>query len=163
MSFCLISSIALADVYGRLGLFYTSEESGTKELSKQSRMLIDAGGGYVSAKGWALGGLYGMETLSNQSASSSRVSMGPSVGWISTKDSGPYAFLTYFFSTKISTYSGSGYQGDLGYKLGLKGAFALTIQFSYKHFSYDQRSSVALTNPYVQNLIDPYVGVMMQF
>lgn len=150
----LFSTSVFADGYVRLDALYLSQESGTATTSKTSRTLLDIGGGYAWPSGFTLGALYGTEKIKNDSSSSDRTSVGPTIGWYQ-KDQGPFILGTYFFTSELDDYKGSGYEVDLGYKFKVS-AFSIGLQLSYKHFSYDKNGSASVNPAYVQNYIDPY-------
>lgn len=160
---CLSPLSAFASGFVKAAGVYLSEESGQGTLTKGTRTLIDIGGGYVSQQGWTFGALYGMEKRKSGDTSTDRTSMGPSVGWITRKESGAYVIGTYFISSELSpNYKGSGYQFDLGYKFSV-GKVALAMQISYKHFEYNKAGSASLEPALVNNHIDPYFALLIEF
>lgn len=152
---CALSS-ARADGYFKLGASYMSTAVETSSGdSDASRFLLDLGAGYVSEKGWAVGGMYSMESSDDDPKA-----YGISGGWITRRETGFYALGTYFISAKNSSFeNGWGYQADIGYRITLRN-FSLAPQISYKKFTYDIEGSdetVAISH------IDPMFVAFVEF
>ncbi len=159
----LSSTTTFAAGYIRAGGMYMSESAGTTEMNESTRTLIDIGGGWVSGKGWTIGALYGTDKRKTSAGSTDRTSMGPTVGWITRKESGLYILGTYFLTSTLSpNYKGTGYEADLGYKFQIQ-RLALALQMSYKHFDYTRNGSASLDPSYKNNYIDPYIVLLFEF
>lgn len=152
-----------ADGMLKLGFLYLSTDTdsgGTK--SESSRMLLDVNPAYIWPKGWAFGLLYGMDKSKNSGVASDRTSYGPSFGWITRKEYGPYVMASYLLKSELEQYEGDGIQADLGYKFPLR-KIDLGFQLSYKMFNYKKLNGATLSTPYKENKIDPYFILMLQF
>ena len=161
-----IAARASASGYVRASGSYLSQSDSS--VYDQTRALIDVGSGSVTENGWTIGLLYGYEKDSggeNKTGSSnsvSRSSIGPTFGWTSKKEMGPFILGTYFLSsTRSDGYSGSGMQLDTGYKMAV-GSVELALQLSYKRFSYNKLSG-ASTAAFNQSFFDPYFGLWFSF
>lgn len=146
--------------YVRIGAMYLSQKSGNEGStpSEVTRTLTDFGGGAVSDQGWTLGLLYSTENVSPDGLS--RVSYGPTVGWITRKEDGPYILGTYLLSSKYTGYdTGTGYQIDLGLKMTFS-KISLAPQISIKHYSYPASGGGA---KFVQDYVDPYFVLFFEF
>lgn len=152
---------ARAQGYIRGGAMYLSEGSGSGTINKTSRTLIDVGAGYAHADGWTLGFLYGTEsvTYSGGAASTNRASFGPSVGYMKA-DTGFYGMASYFLTSTYSSYKGTGYEIDVGYKVPM-GKVSLGVQMSYKRFKYTESGGSSIDPPYEQEYIDPYFVIVV--
>jgi hypothetical protein len=160
---CLLPAVSHANVLLKLSGLYQSDSSGQGTMSTTSRTLMDFGGYWVSQKGWLVGGLYGSDKTAYTSGSLERTSYGPSFGWLTRKESGPFVIATYHYSAKLTQNStGSGYQFDLGYKFDLR-RVGLGLQLSYKHFDFNKAGNVTITPPYKSTQIDPYVSLLIEF
>ena len=158
----------LASVLGhiKLGGSYMSQADGSSY--DQSRMMIDLGTGSVTDKGCTLGLNYnyekdsGGENKTGTSSRPSRSSIGPTVGWISKREMGPYSLLSYYlFSSRSDGYSGSGYQFDGGYKLPI-GFTSIALQLTYKRFSYEKLNGTSI-GAISQTYVDPYIVCWIDF
>lgn len=159
----LYASTSFAEGYFRLGGVYLMDESGDEgDTSDSTRTLLDIGGGYISPKGWTIGALYGTEKLEVSGSSVDRTAMGPTVGWISRRESGPYILGTYFLSVERDTLKGKGYQVDIGYKFALR-RISFAPQLSYRSLTYDEISGQSLTPKYLEKKIDPYFVLLFEF
>lgn len=158
-----VSTSALADGYFKGGFLYQNDKSGSEGTSSSlSRQLMEFGGGYLDA-GWMYGFLYAMDnTSAGSGATASRTAMGPSIGWMSTKDTGPYAMATYFYSATMDTLTGSGYQLDVGYKFAVR-RISFGAQLSKKYITFDKSSGTAITPKYIEDKIDPYFIMIVTF
>jgi hypothetical protein len=155
----LFSQAAIAGGYFRLGAMYIAEQRGLEgATSDVTRTMWDIGGGYVGSQGWTVGLLYGTEKI-NSGSSFDRSSFGPSVGWATRKDDGPYAMGTYFLSPTMSGgFKGTGYQFDVGYKFKIRN-ISFAPQISKKHFEYDDQNGQAIDPKFIDDRIDPYFVV----
>lgn len=128
------------------------------------RTLLDLGGGYVQeSKGWAVGALYATDKTSSGSGEADRTAMGPMFGWISQKDNGAYVFGTYFLSANLTGgYTGNGYQFDVGYKFAVR-KVSFGAQLSKKHITFDKLNGQSISPKYVEDKIDPYVVMFIDF
>ncbi|MEO6460301.1 MAG: hypothetical protein ABIO95_07620 [Bdellovibrionota bacterium] len=137
-----------------LYLYNSQTVSGTS--SGSSRMLFDASVGYMSDHGWLLGAIYQND--------SQRTSYGPSVGWSTSKDLGPFVAAHYFYKVKdqaAGPIDGSGYQADFGIRAQLS-KFVLAFQVAYKHYSYGSSSS-SLGGVEAETRVDPSIGLFITF
>ena len=159
---------ALASVSGyiKMGGSYMSQADGSS--FDQSRMMIDLGTGSVTDKGWTLGLNYnyekdsGGENKTGSSSSPTRSSIGPTVGWISKREMGPYFLLSYYlFSSRSDGYTGSGYQFDGGYKVPI-GFTSIALQLTYKRFSYGKLNGASV-GAFNQTYVDPYIVCWIDF
>ena len=148
---------AKAEGYIRAGAMYLSGKSGNGTLSGTSRTLVDFGGGYVLPAGWTIGALYGTEsqTYTPTGTPENRTSFGPTVGWMKPGEEGAFLLASYFLTTTLNTYKGTGYQVDVGYKFPINRVSA-AMQISYKRFKYNEISSSPVDPPYEQEYFDPY-------
>lgn len=162
LSLVLFAQNALADGYLRAQPMYLSQGSGSGEITtRTSRTLVDVGGGFVHSAGWTLGVLYATEAQqSTGSATSNRASFGPTLGWMKGGGEGPYVLATYFMSSTLDSYKGTGYEVDLGYAFPL-GKFSLGVQMSYKRFKYTESGGSSLALAYEQEYVDPYFVVFV--
>lgn len=160
------SSLALADGYMRLSGMYMSSSYQLEDGSKVdgSRTMYDLSAGVVNDKGWTIGVLYGTEKESSADGTQSmeRSGIGPSGGWITTKDSGFYGLLTYFLNPTLGSYKGTGYQLDVGYKFMIR-KISFAPQFSKKHFAYDELNGQKISPSYITDRFDPYFVVWVDF
>lgn len=91
-------------------------------------------------KYWSYGGIYSLS--SNDSSTSSRTSVGLSVGYYSEKDF--YLNLHYFLSSKYSfggasEYTkGNGYEFDVGFLSKVTSSFYVGIVMAIKNFNYSE-------------------------
>lgn len=90
--------------------------------------------GYLSAKGWFYGGsfLNAGGTLPGISAATN--SYGPTFGWTSIREFGPYLFAHYYIPQKdmrLANSKRSGWAADLGYKLLLR-RYTFVVEVSYR-------------------------------
>ena len=159
----LTSPAAYSGGYVRLGGMYLSESTEQSSASKSSRTYLDLGTGTITRRGLTLGLLYSYEKINSDASSAKRTSIGPTVGWVSQKERGPYLLGTYFLSSQLDEgFTGSGYQVDLGYKILLR-KIALALQLSYKKFSYGKQSGQALSPERSDSRIDPYFQIWYEF
>lgn len=161
----LASTSAFADGYFKAGLMYMNDKSGTEGSEGDiTRTLMDLGAGYIEPKGWTIGFLYSSDKYSSAGASVDRTAMGPTVGWMTTKDNGPYALATYFYTASYSSASmtGSGYQLDFGYKFAIR-KVAFGAQLSKKHITFDKSNGQAMDPKYIEDKLDPYFVMLVNF
>lgn len=154
---------AFADGYLRLQGMYLSSETGTEPKTKTTRTLIDLGAGWVSSNGWTLGALYATEKMKFDSHTSNRTSMGPTIGWVTRREAGPYILGTYFVTSEFDDgFEGTGYQFDLGYKFSIR-RISLALQLSYRAFEYDEYDGNSVSPAYTDKRIDPYFALWFDF
>jgi hypothetical protein len=145
--------IAKADILLKSAAGYNSHSANGVS---SSRFMFDTCLGYkFKGGGWVLGGSYQNDSQGIPGSSNPRSSFGVTGGWVSPKGEGFYLLGTYYVSSKLGGYSGSGFQGDLGYYVQI-GKLPVGFQLSYKSFSYEGGS-------YNDSLIDPYFAVIYLF
>lgn len=89
--------------------------------------------------------------------------MGPSFGWLTRKEHGPYILATYFYQASLTTnLKGSGYGADLGYKFSLR-KLSLGLQISYRHYDFNKAGSASLSPAYTKQTIDPEIALLFEF
>lgn len=156
---------AEASGFVHLGAMYMTESVGSgSSTSDAERTLLDVGGGYISPKGWVAGFMYGTEKYERTGSDSNRTSIGPTLGWVSRKDNGPYVLGSYFLTLKMSPgdYKGNGTQFDIGYKFQID-RVAFAAQISKKNFTYTEGNGANLNPNFVDNKLDPYFVVWIEF
>jgi hypothetical protein len=159
----LASASAFADGYFKAGLLYQSDKSGSEGSSGGStRQVMDFAAGYLDPKGWMYGVLYSSDNYSSGGNSANRTAMGPSIGWMSPKDNGPYMAATYFYTATLSPMTGSGFQLDLGYKFAVR-RVAFGAQLSKKQITFDKANGNAMSPKYIEDKLDPYVVMVVTF
>lgn len=165
LSLLLVPTLSFADGYLRLGGMYLSSTEGYDGGgdTKTTRTLMDLGAGYIWPAGWTVGGLYSTETIKSGGLSMERKSMGPTVGWISQKQSGFYVLATYILKAeKDPEFEGTGYQGDFGYKFNI-GRLSFAPQLTYRHLNFDKYAGNTLNPKYTETKIDPYFVLWFEF
>lgn len=162
--FALTSNFAFADGYLRLGGLYLKDSSGSEDAPGDiTRTMIEIGGGYIQPKGWTIGALYSTDKYSSGGGSLDRTAMGPTVGWMTMKDNGPYVLATYFMSASRSdNLTGSGYQLDLGYKFAVR-KVSFGGQLSKKSITFDKANGASFSPKYVEDKIDPSFVILVAF
>lgn len=160
----LLSPSAFANGYIKLdGLYKSTETKDASGSEKGSETLINVGAGFITQGRWVIGGLYAMEKVKGGNSTVERTSYGPTLGWISGAASGFYLLGTYFISSEFGDgYKGTGYEVDLGYKMGM-GRVSIAPQLSYKSFEYDELNGVDLATPLEHTNIDPYFVLIFEF
>jgi hypothetical protein len=152
-----------AGVLLKPSFLYQSSSSGQATKSNQTRTILDATLTWVSQKGWLVGGMYASDKTSYDGGSSDLTAMGPSVGWLSRKESGPYIVATYFYEAKLTTnLKGTGYGADLGYKFDIR-KLSLGIQMSYRHYDFTKAGTATLSPAYTKQTIDPEIALLFEF
>lgn len=161
---CFSSARVLADGYFKFDGMYTFSK--TKDgggSSESTETLMNFGAGYISQKGWVIGGLYATEKVKSGGQTVDRTSMGPTVGWISRRENGFFILGTYFISSEFGNgYEGSGYEIDLGYKFKIR-KVALAPQLSYKNFEYGELNGAKISPPDQLTKLDPYFVLLIEF
>lgn len=150
--------------YGSLAFMYQSEKRGTSgSTSDQTRTMIDFSAGKVWANGFTLGFKYGTENNDYTNGAQNRTGLGPTVGWMKNKSQGFYILGTYFVSLAMTgDYKGKGTQIDLGYRFMLD-KLAIGPQLSSKTLEYTEHAGSTMSPSYVENRIDPYFTVWIDF
>jgi hypothetical protein len=166
-----LGSLVHADGLARVDVGYTSSEiqSGSS-TSKDTRQIIEIGGGYLTQKRWLILGQYAQETVNSSSGgsttTSTRTSYGPGFGWVSNRDVGAYIDAIYYFSSQYAeqgtTLKGSGYQADLGLKIVLS-KMAVLAGFSYAHFDYNKTNTGTLSPAIKHTVLAPRLGLQFEF
>jgi len=163
VSVVLSSNVARADGYFKAGLLYVSDKSGSEGTpGDTTRTLMDFGAGYQDPKGWLLGALYSSDKTSSGGNSVDRTAMGPTIGWMATKDNGAFIMATYLYTATYSTMNGSGYKIDLGYKF-LIGKVGLGAQLSKTTITYDKANGAAMSPKYIEDKLDPFIVMIITF
>lgn len=149
--------------YAMIGFMYISEDRGTEgATSTITRTLIDFGAGKVWGNGFTLGFKYGSEQNEYPSGSMNRTGLGPSVGWMKSKNQGFYIMGTYFLNPSLSGgYKGKGTQIDIGYRFMLD-KVSIGPQLSQKSFTFDEMDGNTVP-AWKDNRIDPYFTVWIDF
>lgn len=160
----LVPQITFAAGYTRLGFMYQSEKRGSSGSTEDvTRTLLDFGAGKVWPNGFNFGFLYGTESNNYVSGAQQRTGIGPTVGWMKNKSQGFYIMATYFISqTLTGGYKGKGTQIDIGYKFMLE-KVSIGPQLSQKSFEYNEANGTTLANAYVEDRMDPYFVVGIDF
>ncbi len=129
---------------------------------------------WTTEKSWAFGINSATDTQSIKIGSSAastytRASTGLVAGMVTEKFSGLFTYYfasSYSLASASSTYTGSGFQLDLGYKIPVKGwAFGprLTYRsFSYTNYTYSSTSE-SLSTAKTDVELYPSVGVWLTF
>lgn len=157
------SNLAHADGYFKAGLMYMNDKSGSEGTpGDTTRTMMDFGAGYHDPKGWVLGALYSSDKISSGGASADRTAMGPTVGWMTTKDNGPFIMATYFYTATYSPMTGSGYKLDFGYKFMI-GKVGLGAQLSKTTITYDKTNDTAMSPKYIEDKLDPFFVMIITF
>ncbi len=161
----LVTWEARASILFRTSVHYSSFERKTEDDVgewKTARTLFDINALYSNDKGFAGGFLYQMDRIGGHGFSYSNTHYGPTVGWISQRDIGPYVLLHYILNPTPRPNDAVTYrmaQGDVGLRVLLR-KFFLTVQFSYKYFSAASKTETWKdTNVH----IDPSFGIMVPF
>lgn len=157
----LLSGMAQAGVYLRpMGLYTRVTSDYGSGPTSSSRTLFETSAGYLGDKGLMIGAIY-----QSDNASMATTSYGPSVGWTTSKDFGPFVAAHYFIKSSVgdglaAITSGTGYQADLGLR-ALVSRMTLALQLSYKSFSYDEELSGGTAQKISR--IDPSIGLFISF
>ncbi|MBS1970633.1 MAG: hypothetical protein JSU04_10015 [Bdellovibrionales bacterium] len=154
---------AFADGYFKGALLYQNNKSGSEGSQGSTvRQVIDFAAGYLDPKGWMYGVLYSTDSTSSGGGSLNRTAMGPSIGWISNKDNGPYIMATYFYTAKMDPMEGSGFGLDVGYKFAVR-RIAFGFQLSKRNITYDKANGAAMGVKYVEDKLDPAFVMIVTF
>lgn len=150
--------------YTTLGFMYISEDRGVDGgTSSITRTLIDFGAGKIWGNGFALGFKYGSEQNEYPGGSMNRTGLGPSIGYLHKKNQGFYIMGTYFINPALSGgYKGNGTQVDIGYRFALD-KVSIGPQLSQKNFTFDEIDGSPISPAYVDNRVDPYFTVWIDF
>ena len=133
----LCSSLGRASVYVKpVGMYESTSSNGVSNSSTR----LEVGAGYITEKGWVLGGIYVNDTHIVSSGA-----FGPSAGWTTLNDSGPFIIGHYFLPSNSASGSASGgkrsgFQVDFGIKAPLRRA-SLVVQLSYTKYLANAVSS----------------------
>lgn len=157
-----VSSMAAG--YTRLAVMYLSEKSGSEgSATETSRTLIDFGAGQLFNNGFTIGGLYGSEKNETSTQSINRTGIGPTIGYMRSKSKGFYILGTYFINPSATGgLKGTGSQIDIGYRFQLD-KVSISPQFSKKSFKYTKMNDVTLNPASIDDRIDPYFVVWIDF
>lgn len=159
----LTTTSAFADGYFKGALLYQNDKSGTEGAQgSTTRQVIDIAAGYLDPKGWMYGLLYAMDSSSAGGGSLNRTAMGPSIGWMSMKDNGPYIMATYFYTAKMDPMEGTGFGLDVGYKFAVR-RIAFGFQLSKRTITYDKANGAAMSPKYVEDKLDPAFVMLVTF
>ncbi|MES2801223.1 MAG: hypothetical protein V4654_01920 [Bdellovibrionota bacterium] len=155
---------AIAAGYVRIAAMYLTEKIGTEGATAEtSRTLIDFGAGHLFSSGFTLGGMYGSEKYDQSSQTVSRTGIGPTIGYMKSKSQGFYFLGTYFFNpSRTGGFKGTGTQLDVGYRFQLD-KISIAPQFSKKSFKYDEVDGFPLDPAFVDDRIDPYFVIWIDF
>ncbi|AZZ37021.1 hypothetical protein CIK05_09520 [Bdellovibrio sp. qaytius] len=150
--------------YSRIGIMYLTEKIGIEgSATETSRTLIDFGAGHLFGNGFTLGGMYGSEKDETATQSLNRTGIGPTIGYMKSKSQGFFILATYFINPSLTGgYKGTGTQIDLGYRFQLD-KISIAPQFSKKTFKYTKLNDVDINPAYVDDRIDPYFVVWIDF
>lgn len=120
------------------------------------------------------------EETTNKSASSETTtaleknSTGVTLGWANKKPNGFFMFGTYFYQSEITrgttnqdtTYSGSGFQIEFGYKTTIK-RLGFGAHIAYKSLEYDSytvgTTTTNLTTPLAYSDVVPMIDIWLIF
>ena len=154
----------MAAGYSRLALMYLSEKEGSEGSAVEtSRTLIDFGAGHLFGNGFTLGGMYGSEKNETATQSLNRTGIGPTIGYMKSKSQGFYFLGTYFINPSATGgLKGTGTQLDIGYRFQLD-KISIAPQFSKKSFKYTKMNDTELNPATVDDRIDPYFVVWIDF
>lgn len=137
-----------------VGLYERNESGGYA----RTETIFDLSAGYMTEKGWLLGGIY----TSNSSAGMSNGPVyGPTLGWSSLKEIGPFVMVHYYVPKSsypgVSTEKTTGFQGDVGLKIAMR-KFSLAVQMSYR--KYIQKSDF---QSFSYSFVKPALGLFLVF
>ena len=160
----LLPITSLAGGYTRIAVMYLTEKQGVEGSSTESsRTLIDFGAGHLFSNGFTLGGMYGSEKNEMATQSLNRTGVGPTIGYMKSKSQGFFFLGTYFINpTMTGGYKGTGTQLDVGYRFQLD-KVSIAPQFSKKTFKYNKLNDMTLDPAYVDDRIDPYFVLWIDF
>lgn len=162
--FCLLPQILFAGGYFRIDGMYLSDSSGIEgSTTNTSRTLIDFGAGHLFSNGFTLGGMYGSEKYNSSTSTIDRTGIGPTFGWMKNKSAGFYFLGTYFLNpTMTGGFKGTGHQLDVGFRFVLD-KVSIAPQFSKKYFKYTEQDGQTISPAYVDDRIDPYFVIWIDF
>lgn len=163
------NSFATGMARADFGYVMDQEKSGSVDTTN-TRQIIEFAGGFMWPAGIALFGQYATETITATSGgsttTSTRTSYGPGLGWYARSAIGGYITGVYYFNSKLAspgtTYTGTGYQADLGLKVAVS-SLVILAGLSYAGFNYTKTQAGALTPSYKMANLSPRVGVMFEF
>jgi len=161
----LTSTSAFADGYFKAGLLYSSDKSGTEgSAGDTTRNVMEFAVGYLNPKGVAYGVLHSTDKTTFGGGSIERTAMGPSIGWVSPKDNGPFVMATYFYSAKYNTgnMTGTGFGLDFGYKFSVR-KVSFGAQLSKKQITYDKADGNPMEPKYIEDKLDPSFIMLITF
>lgn len=164
LSGLIFSNQIFATGFLKLSGSYQSSESGSEGATNESSVTrLDLNAGVITQKGWVLGAMYGTDKYKSDGSTLDRTGIGPTLGWVSRKEMGPYILATYFLSLERSDdYEGKGFQVDLGYRFALR-KVSISPQISYKDFTYDKVGGATLSPNFIDKRIDPYIALWIEF
>lgn len=185
LSICLlISATAKAGVFVRAsGLYLIDTDEVDENTSDETTdTFMDFHLGWMTSKGFGIA--YTIATHSEEdigktstattTTSVEKSSSGVTLGWANPKPNGIFAFATYFLSSEITrgttnqdtTYSGSGYQVEIGYKATIK-RLGFGAHIAYKSLSYDTytagTTTTTLTSPLAYSDVVPMIDIWLVF
>ena len=153
----LASQAARATVLAKPMFMYSSTTTDATSYS-ETYMRIDLGN--LSAKGWFYGASFLNAGGSTPGINTATNSYGPTFGWASGKEFGPYVFGHYYIpqeDNRLANSKRSGWAADLGYKLLLR-RYTFVIEVSYRRESLKSDIST-LSYKY----IEPSFGLFLTF
>lgn len=155
---------AFAGGYTRIAVMYLTEKRGIEGATAEtSRTLIDFGAGHLFSSGLTLGGMYGSEKYDQSTQTLSRTGIGPTIGYMKSKTQGFFFLGTYFFNPSMTGgYKGTGTQLDVGYRFQLD-KISIAPQLSKKSFKFTEVDGFALDPAFVDDRIDPYFVIWIDF
>ena len=165
LSTAFYPTLARAEIYLKPALLYLRSKGSSPNASQT--IIIDVAAGKLTDKNWVYGLIYQSDKSAIfQSPIADRTSYGISIGKVSAKDVGPF-FIGHLFPYSVDgqkIYQGMGLQGDLGVKVALR-KYALTVQLSYKYYSYKRSATAQFTGPeeISESRLDPMIGIFLRF
>lgn len=161
-SLMLITSEASANIIFNPSIFYyTREETSGGTPTEFNQQIINLKLGWTQGSGLYLGVAYDMESreFGSGATDQDRDSLGGTIGYMSD---GWKLFGTYYFSSELEDYEGTGYAIDLGYIFNL-GSIGIGPMLSYRHWEYDEQNGVALANTLEHNNVLPSIQFQFTF
>lgn len=141
--------------------YYTREESQGSSTTKFNQTIINLKLGYVADSGLYLGIAYDMESRAYGSGATDqdRKSTGATIGYVTSG----WQFLgSYYFTSELEDYKGTGYAVDVGYTFNL-GSIGIGPMLSYRHWEYDKQNNVSLANKLEHNNVLPSIQFQFSF
>lgn len=140
-----------ADFYLKPNIYYNQNKSQSPSLGgisnedTRTSQILDLSAYYAFGGSWLVGATTGMETITSTyfNTTYTKRYMGPSVGWISSSDSGPFFIASYLNSCTMTGNQNTSYKKatcyevDLGYRIKFK-SFGIGPQLSYRYFEFKQ-------------------------